>query len=57
MFDMAHPTLCRDEVNMEPPHIGFARTRPRSIEARFRLPGAFAFYAESLNDLSFPPFR
>lgn len=57
MFDMAHPTLCRNEVNMEPPHIGLAGTQPRSIEARFWLPGFFAFYAESLSDLSFPPFR
>lgn len=43
MFDMAHPTLCRNEVNMEPPHIGFAGTQPRSIEARFWLPGFSRF--------------
>lgn len=57
MFDMAHPTLGRDEINMEPPHIGFAGTQPRSIEARFWLPGSFAFYADDLDGLSLPPFR
>lgn len=57
MFDMGHPTLGRDEVNMEPPYVGYAGTQPRSIEARFWLPGSFVFYADDLDGISFPPFR
>lgn len=57
MFDMAHPTFGRDEINMEPPIIGFAATQPRSIEARFWLPGSLCFPEDSLDDLWMPPFR
>ena len=57
MIDMAHPTLGRDEINLEPPIIGFAGTQPRSIEARFWLPGTVAFPGKDLNSLYFPPFR
>lgn len=57
LIDMAHPTLGRDEINMEPPMIGFAATQPRSIEARFWLPGGIAFWGDDLDRLDLPPFR
>lgn len=57
LVDMAHPTLGRDEINMEPPVIGFAATQPRSIEARFWLPGGAAFWGDDLDRLDLPPFR
>ena len=56
-FDMTHPTLGTPEVNMEPPFVGFAATHPRSIEARFWLPGSLAFYSDRLDDLTLPPAR
>lgn len=56
MIDMAHPSLGRDEVNIEAPVIGYAATQPRSIEARFWLPGSFAFPEDKLDDLWLAPF-
>ncbi len=55
LIDMAHPTLGRDEINFEPPYAGFAATQPRSLEARFWLPGSIAFPAETLDGLALPP--
>lgn len=55
MMDMAHPTLGREEVDMEPPVIGFAATQHRSIEARFWLPNSIAFYCDTLDQLVLPP--
>ncbi|WP_224816267.1 hypothetical protein [Hasllibacter sp. MH4015] len=57
MMDMAHPTLGRDEVDMESPIVGFAATQHRSLEARFWLPNSFAFYCDTLDDLTLPPTR
>lgn len=57
LLDMAHPVLGRDEINMEPPIVGFAATQPRSIEARFWLPNSFAFHCDRLDDLQLPPRR
>lgn len=57
LIDMAHPTLGRDEINLEPPIIGFAATQPRSLEAQFWLPGSLAFPEDSLDQLWMPPFR
>ena len=57
LIDMAHPSLGRDEINFEPPLIGFAGTQHRSIEARFWLPNSFAFYCETLDQLTLPPRR
>ena len=57
LIDMAHPTLGRDEINLEPPLIGFAATQPRSLEARFWLPGSICFPEDSLDQLYMPPFR
>lgn len=56
MLDFPHPTLGRDQIDMEPPEIGFAATQPRSIEARFWLPGSLVFPGDRLEDLCFPPF-
>lgn len=53
-FDMAHPTLGLDEVSMEPPYVGIAATQPRSIEARFWLPGSLGFYADTLDGIRLP---
>lgn len=55
MIDMGHPTLGRDEINLEPPIIGFAATQPRSLEARFWLPGSIAFPGDDLDSLFLPP--
>ena len=55
MIDMGHPTLGRDEINLEPPIIGFAATQPRSLEARFWLPGSIAFPGDDLDGLFLPP--
>ena len=57
LMDMAHPDLGRDEINIEAPHIGFAATQPRSIEARFWLPNSFAFNCDTLDALVLPPLR
>jgi len=57
LMDMAHPTLGRDEINMEPPLVGFAGTQPRSLEARFWLPGAICFAAEDVASVKIPPHR
>lgn len=56
LIDMAHPTLGREEINMEPPDVGFAGTQPRSLEARFWLPGTLAFPCDRLEDLTLPPW-
>lgn len=56
LIDMAHPTLGRDEINIEPPIIGFSATQHRSIEARFWLPNTMAFYCDTLDELVLPPF-
>ena len=55
-FDMGHPILGLTEVDMEPPIVGFAATHPRSIEARFWLPGSMGFYADSLDGIRLPPW-
>lgn len=55
LMDMADPTLGRNEVNMEPPLVGFDATQHRSIEARFWLPNSFAFYCDTLDELKLPP--
>ena len=55
-FDMGHATLGHNEVDMEPPHVGFAATQPRSIAARVWLPGSFGFYAHSLSGITLPPW-
>lgn len=57
LMDMAHPTLGRDEINIEAPGIGFAATQPRSIEGRFWLPNSFAFNCDTLDQLQLPPTR
>ena len=57
LMDMAHPTLGREEVNIEPPIIGFAGTRHRSLEARFWLPDTLAFNCDTLDQLQLPPTR
>jgi len=57
LMDMAHPTLGREEINMEAPLIGFAGTQHRSIEARFWLPDTLAFYCDTLDELVLPPTR
>lgn len=57
LLDMAHPTLGRDEINIEAPLIGFAATQHRSIEGRFWLPNSFAFNADTLDQLKLPPTR
>jgi hypothetical protein len=54
-FDMGHKTLGHNEVDMEPPVVGFAATQPRSIEARFWLPGSLGFYADTLDEITLPP--
>ena len=56
LLDMAHPDYGRDEINFEPPVVGFAATQPRSIEARFWLPGSIGFYEDTLDDLFLPPW-
>ncbi|ABD56907.1 hypothetical protein [Jannaschia sp. CCS1] len=55
-FDIGHKTHGHDEVDMEPPHVGFAATHPRSIEARFWMPGSMGFYAETLDGITLPPW-
>lgn len=57
LMDMAHPTLGREEVNIEVPLIGFAGTQHRSLEARFWLPNSFAFDCDTLDELVLPPTR
>jgi len=57
MLDFAHPGQGQDEINMEPPVIGFAATQPRSLEARFWLPGSLGFPEDSLDDVYMVPFR
>lgn len=57
LIDMAHPTLGREEVNMEPPIVGFAATQHRSLEARFWLPNTMAFHCDTLDGLQLPPQR
>jgi len=57
LMDMAHPILGREEVNIEPPIIGFAGTRHRSIEVRFWLPNTLAFHCDTLDQLKLPPTR
>lgn len=57
LMDMAHPTLGREEINMEPPLIGFAGTQHRSLEARFWLPDAICFAAENVAAVKIPPHR
>lgn len=57
LMDMAHPTLGREEINMEPPLIGFAGTQHRSLEARFWLPDAICFAAESVATVKILPRR
>lgn len=57
LLDMAHPTLGRDEINIEVPIIGFAGTQHRSIEGRFWLPKSMAFYCDTLDQLRLPPNR
>ncbi len=54
-FDIGHKTLGHNEVDMEPPIVGFAATQPRSIEARFWMPGSLGFYADSLDGITLPP--
>lgn len=54
-FDIGHKTLGHDEVDMEPPVVGFAATQPRSIEARFWMPGSLGFYADTLDAITLPP--
>ncbi len=54
-FDMGHKTLGHNEVDMEPPVVGFAATQPRSIEGRFWMPGSLGFYADTLDDIRLPP--
>lgn len=55
LMDMAHPSLGREEINMEPPLIGFAGTQHRSLEARFWLPGTICFAAENVATVKIPP--
>ena len=55
LMDMAHPTLGREEINMEPPLIGFAGTQPRSLEARFWLPDAICFACPTVAAITLPP--
>lgn len=55
-FDMSHPTLGLNEVSMEPPFVGFAATQPRSIEARFWMPGSIGFYADTLDGIRLSPW-
>ena len=55
LMDFAAPTNDVVEVNIETPFVGFAATQPLSAEARFWLPGSFGFYADTLDDMSFPP--
>ncbi|MFV0473645.1 MAG: hypothetical protein ACK5MQ_05485 [Pikeienuella sp.] len=57
MLDFAHPEFGREQIDMEPPHIGFAATQPRSIEARFWLPDSVCFPGDDLDRLCFSPFR
>lgn len=57
LLDMAHPTLGREEINIEAPIIGFAGTQHRSIEGRFWLPNSFAFNSDTLDTLKLPPNR
>ena len=54
LLDFAMPWSECNELNLEPPFIGFAGTRPLSLEARFWLPGSFAFHSASLDELALP---
>lgn len=56
MLDFPHETLGGDEINMEPAHVGYDATQPRSIQARFWLPGSFGFPEDSLDDIRLRPF-
>lgn len=53
LMSFGMPWSEEDEVNLEPPHVGFGSTRPHSIKARFWLPRTIAFYADSLEDMNF----
>ncbi|MBY6203053.1 hypothetical protein KUV65_16900 [Maritalea mobilis] len=52
LLDFARADNRQDEITLEPPNLGFAGTRPLSLEARFWLPGSFAFQAEALDGLT-----
>ncbi len=54
-FDIGHKTMGHNEVDMEPPIVGCAATQPRSIEARFWMPGSLGFYADTLDEITLPP--
>ncbi|MEX3017738.1 hypothetical protein [Gymnodinialimonas hymeniacidonis] len=56
LMDMAHPEYGREEIDFEPPYLGFAATQPRSIEARFWLPGSIAFFCDTLEELTLRPW-
>ena len=52
LLDFSHPGSPLDEINLEPPFVGFAGTRPLSLEARFWLPGSLGFYCDRLDQLT-----
>lgn len=53
-FDMGNIHNSQTEVSLENPLYGFGGVDPRSIEARFWLPGSFAFFdAKSVDELVF----
>ena len=54
LLDFALPESTLNEINLETPFIGYAGTRPLSLEARFWLPGSFGFYCDSLDQLTLP---
>jgi len=53
LMSFGMPWSEQDEVNLEPPHVGFGSARPHSIKARFWLPATIAFYADSLEGMDF----
>ena len=55
LLDFALPGSELNEINIEPPFVGIAGTRPLSLEARLWLPGSFGFYCNSLSELVLSP--
>ncbi len=53
LLDFAMPWGTRDEINFEPPVVGFGGAQPLSLEARFWLPGSIAFHTETLGQMEF----
>ena len=51
LLDFAMPWSTLVEMNLEPPFVGFAGTRPLSLGARFWLPGSVAFHSDGLDTL------